>query len=241
MPRPISMDQQATWLLDISGSPGCSPVTLSPIFLMRSNRRKRPNATRPAKAKHTAALRSATPNQSWKLISTSHQQTDRLGRVIGRVLRGGETIALYGPLGSGKTALVRGIAQELGASPSTVTSPTFVVIHEYNQGRLPLAHMDLYRIRTPHELESTGLIEYFSGQTVTVVEWADNGRAVLPQDRIDITLNHRAARSRTIQVRTTGPKSDEILVRMRVQYGKTRRIHRVSPRRALKREATTRL
>jgi len=162
--------------------------------------------------------------------------------VIGRVLRGGETIALYGPLGSGKTALVRGIAQGLGASPMTVTSPTFVVIHEYDQGRLPLAHMDLYRIRTPHELESTGLLEYFSGPTVTAVEWADKGLAVLPQDRIDITLNHhRTARSRTIQLRATGPKSEEVLDRLRVQYGKTGRIHRTSPRRALNREATTRL
>ncbi len=208
---------------------------------MRSNRRKRPNATRPAKAKYPAALRSARSNQSWKLVSTSHQHTDRLGQVIGRVLRGGETIALYGPLGSGKTALVRGIAQGLGASPMTVTSPTFVVIHEYDQGRLPLAHMDLYRIRTPHELESTGLLEYFSGPTVTAVEWADKGRAVLPQDRIDITLNHRATRSRTIQIRATGSKSDEVLARLRIQYGKTGRIQQVSPRRALKREATTRL
>ena len=208
---------------------------------MRSNRRKRPNATRPAKAKHSADRRSAPSNRSWKLISTSHQQTDRLGQVIGRVLRGGETIALYGALGSGKTALVRGIAQGLGASPMTVTSPTFVVIHEYDQGRLPLSHVDLYRIRTPHELESIGLIEYFSGHTVTAIEWADKGRAVLPQDRIDITLTHRTARSRTIQVRTTGPKSDKILARMRVQYGKTGRTQRVSPRRALKREATTRL
>jgi tRNA threonylcarbamoyladenosine biosynthesis protein TsaE len=161
--------------------------------------------------------------------------------VIGRVLRGGEMIALYGPLGSGKTVLVRGIAQGLGASPMTVTSPTFVVIHEYDQGRLPLVHMDLYRIRTPHELESTGLIEYFSGQTVTAVEWADKGRAVLPEDRIDMTLNHRAARSRSIQVRATGPKSGELLARLRIQYSKTGGIHRVSPRRALKREATTRL
>ena len=161
--------------------------------------------------------------------------------MIGRVLRGGETIALYGPLGSGKTVLVRGIAQGLGASPMTVTSPTFVVIHEYDQGRLPLVHMDLYRIRTPHELQSTGLIEYLSGQTVTAIEWADKGRAVLPQDRIDITLNHRTARSRSIQVRATGPKSGELLASLRVQYSKTSWIHRVSPRRALKRETTTRL
>ena len=207
---------------------------------MRSSGRKQPNATRPAKAKRLAAHRRATSYLPWKLVSTSCQRTDRLGQVIGRVLRGGETIALYGPLGAGKTALVRGIAQGLGASPMAVTSPTFVVIHEYHQGRLPLAHIDLYRIRTAHELESTGLIEYFSGQTVTAIEWADRGLAALPQDRIDITLSHRAARSRTIQVRATGPKSHETLARLRVQYKRTGRAHRVSSRRALNKEAPTR-
>jgi tRNA threonylcarbamoyladenosine biosynthesis protein TsaE len=176
----------------------------------------------------------------WKLVSTSHQHTDRLGQVIGRVLRGGEMIALYGPLGAGKTALVRGIAQGLGASPLAVTSPTFVVIHEYDQGRLPFAHVDLYRIRTPRELESTGLIDYFSGQTVTAVEWADKGQAALPQDRIEITLNHRSARSRTIQFHATGPKSDKVLARLHIQYNKSGRAPRVTPRRTFNREATTR-
>lgn len=207
---------------------------------MRSSGQEQPNATRPAKAKQPAIRRRATLNLPWKLVSTSHQCTDRLGQVIGRLLRGGETIALYGPLGAGKTALVRGIAQGLGASPMTVTSPTFVVIHEYDQGRLLLAHVDLYRIRTARELESTGLIEYFSGQTVTAIEWADKGLAVLPQDRIDITLNHRDARSRMIQVRATGPKSDEVLARLRTQYSKTGRIQRASPRRALNRKVTKR-
>ena len=173
-------------------------------------------------------------------MSTSHRHTDRLGQVIGRVLRGGETIALYGPLGAGKTALVRGIAQGLGASPTAISSPTFVVIHEYDQGRLPLAHVDLYRIRSPRELESTGLIEYFSGQTVTAIEWADKGLAALPLDRIEIALNHRTVRSRTIQLSVTGPKSDEVLALARMQYSKTGRVHRGSPCRALNREKTTR-
>ena len=199
---------------------------------MRSSGRKRPNVTRPAKAKQHAARRSATSSLPWQLVSTSHWHTTRLGQVIGRVLRGGETIALYGPLGAGKTGLVRGIAQGLGASPMAVTSPTFVMIHEYDQGRLPFVHADLYRIRTPRELESIGLIEYFSGQTVTAIEWADKGLAVLPRDRIEIALNHRAARSRTIQLNVTGPKSDEILALARAQYSKTGRVHRASPRRA---------
>jgi tRNA threonylcarbamoyladenosine biosynthesis protein TsaE len=176
--------------------------------------------TKPTKVKPPTARRSAASNLPWNLVSTSAQQTDRLGQAIGHALRGGETIALYGPLGAGKTALVRGLAQGLGASPTVVSSPTFVMIHEYDQGRLRLAHVDLYRIGSPRELESTGLTEYFSGQTVTAIEWADKGLPALPHDRIEITLNHRAERSRTIQLRTTGPKSEEILALARRQYGK---------------------
>ena len=207
---------------------------------MHSSGLKEPNVTRSAKAKQPSARHSATSSLPWKLVSTSHRHTDRLGQAIGRALRGGETIALYGPLGAGKTALVRGIAQGLGASPTAISSPTFIVIHEYYQGRLPLAHVDLYRIRSPRELESTGLIEYFSGQTVTVIEWADKGLAALPQDRIEIVLNHRAPRSRTIQLSPTGPKSDEVLALARMQYSKTSKVHRASPRRPLTREKTTR-
>ena len=195
---------------------------------------------RPAKTKQPAVRRSAFSNQPWQLLSTSHRHTDRLGQAIGRALRGGETIALYGPLGAGKTALVRGIAQGLGASPTAISSPTFVVIHEYDQGRLPLAHVDLYRIRSPRELESIGLSEYFSGRTVTAIEWADKGLAALPQDRIEITLNHRAAQSRAIQFRATGPKSDEVISLARIQHDKTGKVHRAPPRRNVTGEAPTR-
>jgi len=160
--------------------------------------------------------------------------------VIGHVLRGGETIAIYGPLGAGKTALVRGIVQGLGASPTVVSSPTFVVIREYDQGRLPLAHMDLYRIRSPRELESTGLTEYFSGQTVTAIEWADKGLFALPQDRIEIALDHRAARIRTIQLSATGPQSGKILALAHMHYSKTSRGHQGPLPRVLSRETTTR-
>ena len=196
---------------------------------MHSSEPRRSNATRPARAKQHPARRAPASDLPWELVSTSHQHTTRLGQVIGRVLRGGETIALYGPLGAGKTALVRGIAVGLNASPTAVTSPTFVVIHEY-QGRLPLAHVDLYRIRSPSELESIGLIEYFSGQTVTAIEWADKGLVALPQDRIEIALHHRAARSRTIELNVTGPKSHEILALARRRYSKGAREHRAGNR-----------
>jgi tRNA threonylcarbamoyladenosine biosynthesis protein TsaE len=192
---------------------------------MRSRGPQPHSVTRPAKAQQPAARGALISRLPWKLVSTSHQYTTRLGHVIGHVLRGGETLAIYGPLGAGKTALVRGIAQGLGASPTAVSSPTFVVIHEYDQGRLPLAHVDLYRIRSPRELESIGLTEYFSGQTVTAIEWADKGLSALPQDRIEIALDHRAARIRTIQLSVTGPKSGKVLALARMQYGKTSRRH----------------
>ena len=206
---------------------------------MRSSGPQRRSVTRPAKAQQPAVRRALTSRLPWELVSTSHQHTTRLGHVIGLVLRGGETIALYGPLGAGKTALVRGIAQGLGSSPTTISSPTFVVIREYDQGRLPLAHVDLYRIRSLRELESTGLIEHFSGQTVTAIEWADKGISALPPDRIEIALNHRAARSRTIQLSVTGPKSDIVLARARLRFSKAGNVYRASPRRTSKRENTT--
>ena len=199
---------------------------------MRSNEPKRVNVTKSSKAIEPGVRRRATSSRPWKLTSSSHQQTDRLGQVLGRTLRGGETIALYGPLGAGKTAFVRGIAQGLGASPTAVTSPTFVLIHEY-EGRLPLAHMDWYRIRSLRELESTGVMEYFSGQTVTAIEWADKGFALLPQDRIEVTLSHRTAQSRLIQLNATGPTSEDVLAR-------ARKTHRAPPHQDSDKKGTTR-
>lgn len=126
-------------------------------------------------------------------------------------MRGGEILALYGPLGAGKTALVRGIAAGLGAVPASVSSPTFVLIHEYH-GRLPLAHVDLYRISSLPELESTGLADYLSGPTVMAIEWADKARSWLPDDRLEIELHHLTAGSRRIKLRALGPLSTGLLL-----------------------------
>lgn len=153
-----------------------------------------------------------------RLVVRSPRDTDRLGRAIGRALRGGETLALFGELGAGKTALVRGIAGGLGATPTAVSSPTFVLIHEY-RGRLPLAHVDLYRLNSPRELESIGLADYLSGPTVAAIEWADRGLALLPADRLEIELRHRTVGSRTFQLRATGPESTRLLRTLQARYG----------------------
>lgn len=158
--------------------------------------------------------------EPWEMTSSSPLQTDRLGRMIGAALQGGETLALFGPLGAGKTALVRGIAAGLGAPQAAVSSPTFVFIHEY-RGRLPLAHVDLYRVTSTREAESTGLEEYLSGSTVAAIEWAGKGLSILPEDRLEIELRHRAVGSRTIRLSATGPASGALLERTRRNHART--------------------
>jgi len=176
---------------------------------MRS-RRSTTNLPQQARQAGVASRGKAGSPVVWKLTSPSPLHTDRLGRAIGKALHGGETLALLGPLGAGKTSLVRGIAAGLGAPPSTVSSPTFVFIHEYH-GRLPFAHVDLYRVHSIREVESTGLEEYLSGETVTAIEWADKGLSLLPQDRLEIELRHKSVGSRTVQLSSTGLKSTALL------------------------------
>jgi tRNA threonylcarbamoyladenosine biosynthesis protein TsaE len=130
------------------------------------------------------------------------------------VLIGGESLALSGAFGAGKTALVRGIAAGLGAPSTTVSSPTFVLVHEY-QGRLPLAHFDLYRLNSEQEVQLIGLNDYLSGATVVAVEWADKAPHILPDDRLEMELRHRTVQSRSIRFRATGPLSAALLARIK--------------------------
>jgi tRNA threonylcarbamoyladenosine biosynthesis protein TsaE len=96
-------------------------------------------------------------------------------------LVGGEIIALHGVLGAGKTQLVKGLARGLGFR-GDVTSPTFTIVHEYCGGRLPLYHIDLYRIQNEKEAIDIGLEEYLPGDGVTVIEWPDRIASILPPE-----------------------------------------------------------
>jgi tRNA threonylcarbamoyladenosine biosynthesis protein TsaE len=154
----------------------------------------------------------ATPS-SWSMVSESLVDTEQLGHIIGEEVQGGEVFALYGEVGTGKTALVRGIAAGLGAAPRSVSSPTFVLIHEY-QGRLPLAHADLYRLESAQTIPYLGLEEYFDGRTVVAVEWAERGVSELPRDLIDIRCAHRSHTERTFTITATGPRSQQALTRI---------------------------
>ena len=138
--------------------------------------------------------------------TASAEATHALGQLLGESCAGGETLALIGPLGAGKTCLVRGLAVGLGAPAEAVTSPTFVLIHEY-AGRAPLYHVDLYRLDARDAVNGLGLEEYIDSAGVTVIEWADRAPAVLPRDHLRITIEHLGGDRRRVTLHPQGARS----------------------------------
>lgn len=129
----------------------------------------------------------------------SPEDTRALGKKLGKQLEGGTIIALFGDLGAGKTQLVKGICEGLGLDPDTVTSPTFTLINEYRGGRLDVYHFDAYRIRKLSEFISLDYEDYFFGNGVTVIEWADRIEDLLPPDAARIRMTHVGPESRRIE------------------------------------------
>ena len=115
-----------------------------------------------------------------KLILKNEDETRAFGLELGASLRKGDSVALIGDLGTGKTALTKYIAEGLGIQ-EVITSPTFTIVQEYRQGRLPLYHFDVYRIGDPEEMYELGYEEYFYGDGVCVIEWADLIEELLPE------------------------------------------------------------
>jgi tRNA threonylcarbamoyladenosine biosynthesis protein TsaE len=132
--------------------------------------------------------------RTWQTRSTI--ETEELGESIGRACTGGEIIALVGPLGAGKTCLARGLARGLGVPEGSTASPTFALIHEY-RGRVPVVHVDLYRLDTEAS-KHFGLEEYLESAAVTVIEWADRIPTLLPRDHLRIELEHGGGDRRLI-------------------------------------------
>ncbi|HVX10743.1 MAG TPA: tRNA (adenosine(37)-N6)-threonylcarbamoyltransferase complex ATPase subunit type 1 TsaE [Pirellulales bacterium] len=128
--------------------------------------------------------------KSWSLAAPDISATERLGVALASVLPRPATVALNGPLGAGKTRLVQAIAVGLGIDPAEVTSPTFVLVHEYS-GTIPLFHFDAYRVRSDEEFWQLGAEEYLAGDTpaIVVIEWAERITACLPRDRLDISID----------------------------------------------------
>lgn len=122
-------------------------------------------------------------------ITRSPEETEALGRTIGSMLKGDELIALYGGLGMGKTAFVRGLAEGMGIDPLDISSPTFAIVHEHEgAGSNRLYHFDMYRVESWEDLYSTGFFDYL-GSGVVVTEWSENIEGALPEERINIEIS----------------------------------------------------
>jgi len=140
----------------------------------------------------------------------SVEETSRIGEQLGRLLSRGNIICLSGDLGAGKTAFTQGIAKGLEVL-DYVTSPTYTIINEY-EGKLPLYHFDVYRLNNVEEMYELGYEEYFFGDGVVVLEWADIVRDIIPGERLWITiLNTKGDNSREIIMEPTGEAYEKIM------------------------------
>jgi tRNA threonylcarbamoyladenosine biosynthesis protein TsaE len=147
-------------------------------------------------------------------ISHSVAQTIRVGQRLGELLRAGDLILLLGDFGSGKTHLIKGVAQGLG-SVDLVNSPSFVLINQYRAGPahhlMPIYHADLYRIEDPGELAGIGLEEAWSGDGVCLVEWAERAQGWLPQDHLMIHLRYLSDTKRVLRFVPHGQRYEELV------------------------------
>jgi len=150
--------------------------------------------------------------QARELETASPEETEALAAALGRTARGRELIGLVGELGSGKTCFVRGLAGGLGVDPARVHSPTFVIVHEYAGGRLPLQHVDLYRLDRPND-EEPFLREVLYGAGVAAVEWFDRLPPDAAEEGLVITLRHLVGDRRAVRLEARGPRHECWLAR----------------------------
>jgi tRNA threonylcarbamoyladenosine biosynthesis protein TsaE len=153
--------------------------------------------------------------ESLKLNSHSPGQTQLLGSYLGELAQKSDVFLLTGELGTGKTCLVQGIARGLNVKEYAF-SPSFVILREY-RGRLPLYHIDFYRLDHIEEITDLGLEEYFYGDGVCVVEWAEKGLQVVPRDNLLVTIHYIPASqtARSIYLEPQGERYYELIEQLK--------------------------
>jgi tRNA threonylcarbamoyladenosine biosynthesis protein TsaE len=134
--------------------------------------------------------------------------TEKFGRALAELARAGDLICLQGDLGAGKTTLVQAIARGLGVE-GWVNSPSFALLHEYS-GRLPLYHMDFYRLNSSDEIMEIGLDEYFASQGLTVIEWAERAEDILPREKMCLSLHHAGECTRLVKITASAGFDDRL-------------------------------
>jgi tRNA threonylcarbamoyladenosine biosynthesis protein TsaE len=132
------------------------------------------------------------------IVTEAEEQTAGVARELATSLHAGDLVLLFGDLGAGKTAFVRGLAEGLGVDRDDVSSPTFTIVQEYRGGRLPLFHVDLYRLDDPREIDDLGLDE-IATDGVLAIEWAEKLPRAL-SGAIAVRLAHATGDTRTITI-----------------------------------------
>ena len=148
------------------------------------------------------------------LVSHSSLHTERLGERLGKLAQPNDVFALWGELGAGKTVLARGVAVGLGIDPVDVASPTFIILREHFGGRMPMFHLDLYRLEGA-DITNTGWEECLEAGGVTVIEWPDRAVSALPEDRVDVRLEWIADTKRRAVISGTGRRSARLVEELR--------------------------
>lgn len=139
--------------------------------------------------------------KKYVLKSDSPETTVEIGVRIGSQLKAKDIVCLTGELGAGKTTLIKGIARGAGVK-DRVTSPSFKLINEY-AGKTPFYHFDLYRLEKVDDIQQIGYEEYFYGNGITVVEWAEKLKELLPAERIEVYLFYTGSNSRELEINST--------------------------------------
>jgi tRNA threonylcarbamoyladenosine biosynthesis protein TsaE len=145
---------------------------------------------------------------SREVETAGEEETEALGEQLASCLAPGDILALHGELGAGKTCLVRGIARGLEIDEGSVASPSYTLINEY-PGRVPLVHLDGYRLDSAEAFEELGLGDYFEGEGVLVVEWAEKVPD-LPEERIDIAIRWVDEHRRHFRIGARGSVADRL-------------------------------
>jgi len=148
-----------------------------------------------------------------KFISKSPEETIKLGEKLGELAQPGDIFLLTGNLGTGKTCLTQGIARGL-KSQDYVLSPTFVLMRELN-GRIPLYHIDLYRLDNIAEIADLGLDDYLFGKGLSIIEWADKGLAVLPAEHLLVKIDYLNDNERRIELIPCGKRYEKLLAQLK--------------------------
>ncbi|MFC1968992.1 tRNA (adenosine(37)-N6)-threonylcarbamoyltransferase complex ATPase subunit type 1 TsaE [Chloroflexota bacterium] len=154
------------------------------------------------------------PANCLEILSHSPEETQNLGLGIGQLTLPGDILLLVGQLGAGKTCLTQGIAWGMDIKEYTA-SPSFVLVREL-YGRLPLYHMDLYRLDHLGEIADLGLDDYFYGDGVSVVEWAEKGLDLLPQEHLLIEISYLSDTGRRLEIKSNGQRYEELLTQLKL-------------------------